>query len=580
MKGTAFIVQYLMEHEAVSHVFTYAGGTNAWLLDALHRTDGIALVPMRHEQNAAFAADGYARASGRLGVAATMSGPGATNLVTGIADAFFDSVPVLFLTSQVTTSTYKFDRPVRQLGYQEADIVSIARPITKYANIATTEVEMVAMLRKGISVARSGRPGPVLVDIPSDIQRREVAEQELSLSPILEPGRAASDMEVKVALDLIRSANRPVVLVGGGVRTSRTHDLLLEFVDRLQIPVVVSLMGKDSFPHDHPLFVGFIGSYGNRYANLTLANCDLVIALGSRLDSRQTADPKTFARAAKKIHVDIDRNELNNTVISEVAIHAHVRSFFEKGLAIAQPQPSGRYQSWLDYIGRVRAEFDIDGVGSPEKVNPKAFLRKLSELASGRELFLADVGNHQVWAAQELRIRLGQRFITSGGLGTMGFAIPAGIGAHYACPDHPIIAIVGDGGFQMSIPELQTIVHNRIPIKIIVFNNGVLGLMWHFQNENFPGGGHPATEEGYSCPHIQKVAAAYGILSKRVEDNLQVDDAIMWLLSAEGPALLELVIHPSWAGYPKVKPGNPLEGQLPEIEGERLARYMLIPPLE
>lgn len=580
MKGTDFIVRYLMQHEAVSHVFTYAGGTNAWLLDTLHRMDCIDFVPMRHEQNAAFAADGYARASGRLGVAAPMSGPGATNLLTGIADAFFDSVPVLFLTSQVTASTYKFDSPVRQLGYQETDIVSIARPITKFAGLATTKVEMVEMLRRSISVAKSNRLGPVLLDIPSDIQRQEVAEQELSLAPIREPAPSANDMEVKAALDLIGSANRPVLLVGGGVRTSSTCDLLLEFVDRLQIPVVVSLMGKDSFPHDHPLFVGFIGSYGNRYANLTLANCDLVVALGTRMDSRQTANPKTFARSAKKIHVDIDRNELNNTVISEVAIHAHLKSFFEKALAIAQPQPSGRHQGWLKYIEGVRAEFAVDGIGSSEGVNPKVFLGKLSEQADGREVFVTDVGNHQMWAAQELRIRAGQRFITSGGLGTMGFAIPASIGAHYACPDRPVVAIVGDGGFQMSIPELQTIIHNHIPIKIIVFNNRILGLMWHFQNENFPGGAHPATEEGYSCPDVGKIAAAYDIPFKRLENNLHVEDAMRWLLSTEGPALLELAVHTSWAGYPKVKPGNPLEGQLPEIEKERLARYMLIPMLE
>jgi len=576
MKGTDFIVQYLMKHEAVSHVFTYAGGTNAWLLDTLHRTDGISYVPMRHEQNAAFAADGYARASGRLGVAATMSGPGATNLVTGIADAFFDSVPVLFLTSQVTTGTYKFDRPVRQLGYQEADIVSIGRPITKYAMMARTGDEMVVMLRKSISIARSGRPGPVLLDIPSDVQRYEVTAGELATGPVLGNDPVASDTEVKASLDLISSANRPIVLVGGGVRTSGASALLMEFVNRLQVPVVVSLMGKDVFPHHHPLFVGFLGSYGNRYANIALANCDLVIALGSRLDSRQTANPKTFARAAKKIHVDIDPNELNNTMVTDLAIHSHLRCFFEKILLVAEPQASERYANWLNYIREVKAEFDIDGVGSEENVNPKAFFRQLSEISEGSEIFILDVGNNQMWAAQELGIRDGQRFLASGGLGTMGFAIPAGMGAYFACPGRQIVSIVGDGGFQMSIPELETIVHNHIPIKIIVLNNGVLGLMWHFQNENFPGG-HPATEEGYSCPDIQKIASAYGIVSMRLEDNLRVKDAVGWLLSAEGPALLEVVVHQSWAGYPKVKPGNPLEVQMPEVSSERLRKYMLIP---
>ena len=580
MKGTDMIVKYLIEHASVSHVFTYAGGTSAWLLDAIARAQGISVLPMRHEQNAAFAADGYARASGRLGVAATMSGPGATNLVTGIADAFFDSVPVLFLTSQVTTGTYKFDRPVRQLGYQETDIVSIAKPITKSAKLVVNESEMISEFRKGIALAMSGRLGPVLLDIPSDVQRFDVLESELSIAPTFESRRVASDMEVRAALDLIITAKRPLILVGGGVRSSNTQRLLFDFVERLQIPVVVSLMGKDSFPNDHPLFVGYIGSYGNRYANLTLANCDLVIALGSRMDSRQTANPKTFARAAKKIHVDVDKNELNNTVISEVAIHAHLQSFFEKALQNSKPQSSDKYGDWLAYITGVKTEFANEDFGSAELVNPKAFLRKFSEFTKGGEIFLTDVGNHQMWAAQELKVKANQRFLTSGGLGTMQFAIPAGIGAHFACPDSPIIAFVGDGGFQMSIPELQTIVHNQVPIKIVVFNNRILGLMWHFQNENFSSGRHPATEEGYSCPDVQKIALAYGIPSQKIEDNSSVDKSIEWLLSVKGPAILELSIHASWAGYPKVKPGNPLEGQLPDIEKDRLARYMLIPMLK
>lgn len=579
MKGVDFIINYLIKHEAVSHIFTYAGGTNAWLLDALYRNDSIAYVPMRHEQNAAFAADGYARASGRLGVASTMSGPGATNLVTGIADAFFDSVPVLFLTSQVTTSTYKFDKPVRQLGYQETDIVNIAKPITKQSSLATTENEMVEMLKKGISLAKSGRPGPVLLDIPSDIQRREISEEELIKDVSINTDNFPNEEEIKSVLNLINNAERPIILAGGGIRTSGTNDLLIKFIEHFQIPVAVSLMGKDSFPHNHPLYVGFIGSYGNRYANLALANCDLVIALGSRLDSRQTANPKTFARAAKKIHVDIDKNELNNTVQCDITINSHLRNFFEKIVPMVNQQPIGKYESWLNYIKEAKKEFDIDGIGSSEMINPKNFLRRLSELSSGKEIFTTDVGNQQMWSAQELAIKAGQRFLTSGGLGTMGFSIPAGIGAYYACPDRPIISIVGDGGFQMSIPELQTIAHNAIPLKIIVFNNEILGLMWHFQNENFPKG-HPATEDGYSCPNIEKLALAYEISHKKIKDDLEVDKAIEWILSSKGPSILELGIDKSWAGYPKIKPGNPLEGQLPEINKERLAHYMLIPMLK
>jgi acetolactate synthase-1/2/3 large subunit len=386
-------------------------------------------------------------------------------------------------------------------------------------------------------------------------------------------------VEVKKALELIALSERPLLLLGGGVRTSGAAAQVLAFAERLQVPVVVSLMGKDAFPHDHPLFTGFIGSYGNRYANLALANCDLIVALGSRMDSRQTGNPKTFARAAKVIHVDIDDNELNNTVKATLAIHAHLSGFLTSALAASAQAASGRSAAWKKYLVEVTAEFRIEESGHDALVNPKEFLRRLAVLARGDEVFTADVGNHQMWAAQELRIQKGQRFLSSGGLGTMGFAIPAAIGAWFACRPRPVVALVGDGGFQMSLPELETIVHNRLPIKIVVFNNNILGLMWHFQNENFVGGGHPATEEGYSCPDIQKIAAAYGMTSRRIADTAAIDEATAWLLQTDGPALLELAVDPSWAGYPKVKPGNPIEGQLPEIDKARLSKFMLIPEL-
>ena len=579
MQGIDFIVQYLIKHAKVSHVFTYTGGTNAWLLEALSKTKGITFIPTRHEQNAAFAADGYARVNGKLGVAVTMSGPGATNLVTGIADAYFDSVPVLFLTGQVTTSTYKFNRPIRQLGYQETDIVSIVKPITKYADMCIDESGLSMMFKKSISLALTERFGPVLFDVPTDIQRKDVAADELAVGPIIEAYPKADEAEIIKVLELVERSSRPVLLVGGGIRSSGTCSLLKQFAEKLNIPVVVSLMGKDSFPNDHQLYVGFIGSYGNRFANLVLANSDLIITLGSRLDSRQTANPKTFARAAKKVHIDIDKNELNNTIKCDITIHSHLKYFFDGALRIAKSDSRNKYKDWFKYIEKVRREFRVEGGGPNKGVNPKAFLRKLSELADKNEIFITDVGNNQIWSAQELLVRSNQRFLTSGGLGSMGFAIPAGIGAHYASLNSPITAIVGDGGFQMSLPELQTITHNKIPIKIIVFNNNILGLMWHFQNENFPAGSHPATEQGYSCPDIKKVAAAFGIPFKRIKDNGSVGSSLKWLFANRGPLILEIDVHPNWAGYPKIKPGNPLECQLPEIAKEKLKHFMLIPML-
>ena len=575
-----FIVKYLKKSENLTHIFAYAGGTDTPLLDSIHRCEGVNLVINRHEQAVSLAAAGYALAGERLGVAVAMSGPGATNMVTGIADCWFDSIPVLYLTGQVTTGTYKFDNPARQIGYQETDIVSIVKSITKLAELEIYEDKIPNTLRRMISKAKSLRPGPVLFDIPFDILRKELKSSidELDIPVKLESPPPVSRVAVDSFLRVLSSAKRPLIIAGGGVSTKKARDLLFDFVERLKIPVVTSFNGKGVFPNDHPLYFGFIGAYGNRYANITMANADLILAIGSRLDTRQTSMPSAFAREAVKIQVEIDRNELNNNLVTDLSIYGDICDFMQKVLEVAPVVPVDRYSDWKEYNSKLFKEFDPlkDGKGTDENVNPKVFLNKLSIENNDPTIYVTDVGNNSMFAAQTMVIKRNQKFLVSGGLGTMGFAIPAAIGAYFATPNNRIIAIMGDGGFQMASYELQTIVHYNIPLHLVVLNNNVLGLMKVFQDENY-NGVYPATVEGYSAPDLGKVARAYGLNYYKVTTTEEAIDIIPTFLSEKGPVLLEVVMHKDWTAYPKTRRGLPIEYQNPPIDDELLKKFMIVP---
>jgi len=581
MLVTDYVIEYIKKNEGVTHAFVYVGGTAAPLLNSIYNSKGIDYIPTRHESNAALAACGYALASGKIGLAISMSGPGSTNMVTGVANAWLDSIPVFFLTGQVTTGTYKFDNPARQMGYQELDIISIVKSITKAAELVIDKHVIPAKLRHFILKARSGRPGSVLMDIPFDVLRMDIPEDGMNEKVNLETPPVASSEIIDVVCRMIEKSKRPLILAGGGIRTPDAHKSLREFVEKTRIPVVTSLLGKDAFPNDNFLYFGFIGAYGNRYANIAMANSDLIIAIGSRLDSRQTSTPKYFARAAKKIHVEIDRNEINNNIHVDLPIHSDLTLFLEKAVKAVPASEANKYSEWMDYFKRLKTEFDVlkDVHGPTDKlVHPKRFLQRLSIMNDKKTIYLADVGNNQMFSAQSLVIKKDQRFFTSGGLGTMGFSLPAGVGASFGAPDSQIIAIMGDGGFQMSIQELQTIVHFKCPVKIVVLNNGILGLMKIFQDENYPGA-YAATVDGYSVPDIGKVAAGYGIPHKRLTSNEEADVFIPEFLNHNGPYILEVAYHPDWAGYPKLRRGLGIEHQEPTISEEKLKQFMLIPTI-
>ncbi|OHB49678.1 MAG: hypothetical protein A2Y10_05845 [Planctomycetes bacterium GWF2_41_51] len=566
MKACDFIIKYLSEKAGIDHIFTYAGGTNSMLLDSAHRLGRPRLIPCRHEQNAALAADGYAKAKSGLGCALAMSGPGATNMITGIAQSFFDSTPVFYLTGNVTTSTYKYDRPLRQFGYQETDIVSLVKPITKQAYFVDKIQRVSAALRSALQQCTINRPGPVLYDIPFDIQKLDVDESQLDVDFSLSVRTRLSKQQYVMFCELLSAARKPLILVGGGIQLSHAKKMLHDFSHRYNLPVVSSLLGRDAFDNTESLYVGYIGSYGIRAANKILAASDMVIVLGSRLDSRQTANIQEFACNKKIIHIDIDPDVIGSTVEPALGINMHLADFFEDFQSFAKEKPLNYKTSgvWLTSINNVRKLLNEDAMQDFGALNPKKFLRELSLAMPDGTTYTADVGNNQMWTAQSFVLKANDRILYSGGLGTMGYAIPAAIGAYFACPDRPLVAVAGDGGFQMSIAELQTIREFNIPVKIVVLNNNMLGLMKNFQDENF-NGQYPATVIGYSVPDIEKIADAYGIQNYTLSVDQSGSEAINWLKSQTCPTLLQVKVPNNWGPYPKVLPGSGLGKQYPPL---------------
>lgn len=570
MKICDFIISYLKRHAGIEYIFTYAGGTNAMLLNSAARHGGLKIVPMRHEENAALAADGYAKVKRTYGVALAMSGPGATNMITGIAQSYFDSTPVLYLTGNVTTGTYKYDLPLRQLGYQETDIVNIVKPIVKNAYFADQPGQVAQKLRFALRDCVTDRPGPSLFDIPFDIQKLEIDDAELTIPPVESSKHyTLSEEEYDRIKGLLNQSKRPVILVGGGIQVSNTSEELFAFATSFNMPVVNTLLGKDAFPNNHSLYVGFIGSYGNRHANLVLAEADLVLALGCRLSSRQTAKSTDFMKNKKVIHVDIDSSIIGHNIHPSLGINMALSDFF-KSFNLKYKEAPFVWKTpvkWIKAVGEICGLLGRYDDFAAEGLNPKGFLQLLTTSHNEDTIYVVDVGGHQMWSAQKCIIKRNDRILYSGGLGTMGYAIPAAIGAYFAASDKRIVAICGDGGFQMSLPELQTVMEFKIPLKIIVINNEMLGLMKNFQDENFEGL-YVATVIGYSVPEITKLADVYGLKTRTLTSEKDVDETISWFNKEEGPLLLEVKITKAWGPYPKVMPGSSLIKQHPPLSAD------------
>jgi acetolactate synthase-1/2/3 large subunit len=571
-KGSDVIAGFLNE-QGVECVFELVGGMITHLLDSIHQAGQIRIVSMHHEQAAAFAAEGHARLTGVPGVAMATSGPGATNLLTGVASCYFDSTPAVFITGQVNRSEMKGDRPIRQMGFQETDIVSLAAPITKAAWQVETPERLPILLRQAFQVAGRGRPGPVLLDVPMDIQRADVPMMRNARSKRPTASRPLERSALDEVMRSLRSAMRPLVLVGGGVRAARATDEIRELLLTLGVPVVNSLMGVDVLPFSSDLRVGMIGSYGNRWANLAVGRADFLLVLGSRLDIRQTGSQTDAFKADRVIfHVDCEPGEMNNRITGCTAIVADLKEFASAALPVARASNLPARSGWVEEIRALRdASPDTEELSGWPGINPNVLMHQLAAVSTHAAAFVADVGQHQMWAAQSLELQPDQRFLTSGGLGSMGFGLPAAIGASFAAPGRAIVLVAGDGGFQTNIQELQTVRRNLLPIKMLIVNNRSHGMVRQFQQSYFDSR-YTSTVWGYSAPDFAAVAAAYGIPSRGIDTEEHVQAAVSWLLSEPGPALLEVRISPEANTYPKVAFGRPITEMEPfatpvDIEG-------------
>lgn len=554
LSGAEIILECLLR-EGVEVLFGYPGGAILPTYDAMTKYPQIHHVLVRHEQGAAHMADGYARASGRVGVAIATSGPGATNLVTGIATAMMDSSPIVCITGQVPRGAIGTD------AFQETDVTGVTLPVTKHNYLVSDINELAYVIREAFHIARTGRPGPVLIDVPKDVQIEKTEfiypEGEIVL-PGYHPPAQADDDAVDAAIEMINSARRPVILAGQGVLKSRAMQELRELAERAGIPVALTLLGKGAIPEKHPLVLGMMGMHGEAACNLAIQEADLLIALGMRFDDRVTGNLKTYAVNARKIHVDIDATEINKNVRVDLGIAGDLRT------VLAQLLPGVAAQNHAEWMARIRdwqEDSDERDIVHQQtvKLQGAQVINDLWKHTGGEAVTVTDVGQHQMLEAQYYPHQRPATMVTSGGLGTMGFGMPAAIGAKFGCPDEEVWAIVGDGGFQMTVCELATAVQEKIDIKIAVLNNAFLGMVRQWQEFFY--------EERYHAtpmcnPDFCKLAEAYGIPSMRVTERGQVEESVAFARSIKGPVLIEYVIEKEEVVYPMVPAGADLHNML------------------
>ncbi len=541
----AEVVWECLTREGVDIIWAYPGGAALPMFDALARYPQIHHVLVRHEQAAVHAADGYARATGKVGVCAATSGPGATNLVTGIATAIMDSVPIVALTAQVADSVIGTD------AFQEINITGITLPITKHNYLVRQGRDLARILREAFFLARTGRPGPVLVDVPKDILTApcEFHYPERVSRPGYRPVVRSAPYQIQRAAQVIADAHRPVVLAGHGVHVARAWEELRCFAERINAPVVSTLLGLSALSADHPLCLGMAGMHGVAWANLAVQNADLLIALGMRMDDRFTGSLPHFAPQAKLLHVDIDPAEIGKRVPAFLPMVGDVRLVLE---SLTAALPALDHCEWLAQIETYRESHPLD-VHAQGPLPPQEVIRSLHQATGGEAVLVSDVGQHQMWVAQHYRFRRLNSFFTSGGLGTMGYALPAALGVQVAHPKEPVWVVVGDGGFQMNLQELATIVQERLPIKVVIMNNGYLGMVRQWQ-ELFHGARYIGTP--ISGPDFVQLAASYGIPGLGVGTTDELKAAFAAAREADGPYLLDCRVVEDENVYPMVRPGT------------------------
>jgi acetolactate synthase I/II/III large subunit len=568
LKATDALAKVLISHQ-IKTCFELVGGMITHLLDSFSESGQFNIISMHHEQSAAFAAEGVARQSkGKvMSVAMATSGPGATNLMTGIGSCWFDSVPCLFITGQVNTRELKGNRNIRQQGFQELNIVEIAQSLTKYAVRVDNIDDLLPALHKAISLALSGRQGPVLLDIPNDIQRADIPESVLEqwLSKPLETNDHSeiNSIDLKKLEEMCQKARRPLICIGGGARWADKMNSWLSLASNLGIPYVSTLMGHERVTTG-PCYFNMIGSYGNREANWAVQNCDLLIVLGARLDVRQTgADIDDFARQALIVQIDIDQNQLNNRVKADLSICASAESFFKK-FALSSDTFPELDNTWLTELERFREKAQLNEY-SDWSISPSDVFNKLNKVLVNHSVdYVCDVGNHQMWAAHSLRLSTDHAVHYSGGMGAMGFALPAALGVATQSKNK-VVVITGDGSLQINIQELDTLNRLNLDLTIIVMNNSMLGMVKNFQDMYFDGRDQ-STKKGYSSPSFTNVAKAYGIEAHLVTDSLAMDETLSLITAHKGPLLIEIMMNGATECRPRLAFGSKLDNQHPELK--------------
>ncbi|WP_421569316.1 acetolactate synthase 2 catalytic subunit [Stenotrophomonas sp. PD6] len=543
--GARWLTQAL-EAEGVDTLFGYPGGTIMPFYDALVDS-GLKHILVRHEQGAALAANGYARASGRVGVCVATSGPGASNLVTGIADAMLDSVPMVCITGQVATPLLGTD------AFQELDVFGLTLPIVKHSWLVRSVDDLPRVVREAFRIAREGRPGPVLIDLPKDVQVADASHLPVHVPETVNPPVAPSDAALADAIAAIQAAEKPVIYAGGGVALGDAVEDFRALVDATAIPTVLTLRGLGGLPAHHPHYLGMLGMHGTRAANMAVQESDLLVVVGARFDDRATGKLNEFAPFARVIHIDADAYEISKLRTADVAVPGNVGTAL-RALTAALPSAAASQQAWrkrcAGHRERFAARYDAPGA----HIYAPALLKRLSEVAPADAIIACDVGQHQMWVAQHCRFNHPRNHLTSGALGTMGFGLPAAMGAQFACPDRTVVLVSGDGSFMMNVQELATIARCRLPVKIVLLDNSSLGMVRQWQELFFA--------ERYSeidlsdNPDFAALAQVFGIPATRIENRDDVEGGLAALLAEPGPALLHVAIDARANVWPLVPPNN------------------------
>ncbi len=551
----AQLIWECLVHEGVTTVFGYPGGAILPAYDAILDYP-IRHVLVRHEQGATHMADGYARASGKVGVAMATSGPGATNMVTGIATAMMDSSPMVCITGQVPSKLIGYD------AFQETDITGITLPITKHNYLVTRVEDIMPIMKEAFHLAKSGRPGPVLVDITKDAQQASI-EWEWDPRPVkmrgYHPLKGASSAELEQAADLIRHSRRPVILAGQGVIQSAAMKELITFAERLDVPIAMTLLGLGGVPASHRLNLGMMGMHGEAWVNHAIQEADLLMAFGMRFDDRVTGNTKTYAPHAKKLHIDIDPSEINKNVHADAFIVGDLRETLKDLLDVLEPADHAPWVAYIESMKGDAAVRDIQTLPDTGHLYAAHVINDIWRITGGKAIVVTDVGQHQMWEAQYYHHETPRSLITSGGLGTMGFAVPAAIGAKMAMPDAEVWAIVGDGGFQMTQCELTTAAQEGVKINIAIINNGFLGMVRQWQ-EFFYERRYSATP--LRSPDFVKLADAHGLAGYRVDKRGDVEDVVQRARAAEGTVLIDFRVEQEDSVYPMVPAGADLDAMI------------------